>query len=77
VIVMCAPDLLGTAIEIGMAIAWGRPIWLVGQPDRDSVFFYLENVRRFKNELEVFDELLRLDPVMLERQPPAPIIIEP
>jgi nucleoside 2-deoxyribosyltransferase len=51
VIVMTGPNLLGTAIEIGMAIERDTPVWLVGEPERDSVFFYLDTFTRIDEEL--------------------------
>lgn len=57
VIVMCSPALLGTAIEMGAAIILGRRVWLVGEPERDSVFFYLPNFERIKDELTLFDRI--------------------
>lgn len=58
VIVMCNPALIGTLIEVGMAIAWGKRIWLCGDTDRDSVFFYLPNFEKFTSELDLFDHIV-------------------
>jgi nucleoside 2-deoxyribosyltransferase len=46
VIMVCGPNLCGTLIEFGMALAWGKPIWIVGTPERESVFFHRSNVLR-------------------------------
>jgi nucleoside 2-deoxyribosyltransferase len=34
----------GTLVEIGMALALHKEVWLVGKPPRDSVFYYLPQV---------------------------------
>jgi nucleoside 2-deoxyribosyltransferase len=54
IVVMCGPALLGTAIEIGIAIEREIPVVLVGETDRDSVFFYLPNVVRFESAWAVY-----------------------
>lgn len=46
----------GTLIEIGIALGTGREVWLVGQPVRDSVFYYLPEVQhKFLSEFELID----------------------
>lgn len=76
-IACCAPGWLGTAIEFGLALAWNKPIWLVGTPERESVFFELAHVTRYENDLMVYKALYEASPYALERQAPAPIILEP
>jgi nucleoside 2-deoxyribosyltransferase len=45
--------LVGTYIEIGMALAWNLDVWLLGDWPRDSVFFYLDNVSRMELNMDV------------------------
>ena len=52
------PNITGTLIEIGMAIALRKEIWLVGEPPRDSVFFYGDQIKRkMENELSLIELL--------------------
>lgn len=46
VVVVCGEGMVGTLIEVGMALAWNRAVWLFGELERDSVFFYLAGVKR-------------------------------
>lgn len=57
VIAMGSPGWWGTLIEIGIALACGHEVWLVGLIERNSVFWYLENVRRFASPYDVVEAL--------------------
>lgn len=46
VIVCGHPNLCGTLIEMGMALAWGKLVWTVGRFERESVFFHMPPVTR-------------------------------
>lgn len=48
-ILLCYPGMCGTLIEFGIAAEREIPIILVGTPERDSVFFELDNVVRCDN----------------------------
>lgn len=74
VIACCAPGWLGTAIEFGAACAWGRPIWLVGEPEKESVFFELTNVRRVEHDLLAYKMLYEYSERRIERDV-SPIVI--
>jgi hypothetical protein len=50
-----APDILGAAIEFGAA-AMDKRLY-VYRPERDSVFWYLPNVKQIKSLSEMFDDL--------------------
>lgn len=43
------PDLMGTYMEIGMALAMDVPVWLVGF-ERESVFWHLPHVTKIEDE---------------------------
>lgn len=43
-------DLCGTLIEIGMALAFNTTVFLLGDPERESVFFELPEVVRVPDE---------------------------
>lgn len=45
-IMQCGPGMCGTLIEVGMALALGKKVWIIGSPERESVFFHLDNVTR-------------------------------
>lgn|SRR5574342_236975 len=38
----------GSMVELGMAIAWGKKIYVFSKETRDCIFFYLDNVQCFK-----------------------------
>lgn len=65
VIVLCHPDMRGTWIEIGMALAWQIPVWLVGEPERDSVFFQIDEIITPMNIYEAVGKLGELSPINL------------
>lgn len=46
VIVLAYPRICGTLVEFGMALAWNKPVWLVGEPTQSTIFFAEENVIR-------------------------------
>lgn len=50
VVALGHPLVCGTLIEVGMACAFGTPVWLVGEWPRSSVFFFLESVTRIHND---------------------------
>lgn len=54
-IALCARGWLGTAIEIGIALQAGVPIVMVGNPERDCVFFYLPAVYGCKEVEDAID----------------------
>lgn len=39
------PRIMGTMAEFGIAAGLYKEIWLIGKPERDSVFFYLPQVK--------------------------------
>lgn len=43
-VMLCYPGLCGTLIEFGMAAARRIPIIVIGEPERNSVFFALDHV---------------------------------
>jgi nucleoside 2-deoxyribosyltransferase len=45
-VMLCYPGLCGTLIEFGMAVMRRIPIIVVGEPERNSVFFSLDHVIR-------------------------------
>jgi len=45
-VMLCGKGLCGTLIEFGMASILEMPIIVVGEPERDSVFFELPEVER-------------------------------
>jgi nucleoside 2-deoxyribosyltransferase len=48
----------GTLIEIGMALALYKDVWLVGKPKRDSVFYYLPQVKqKFSSVYDIIHHL--------------------
>lgn len=56
-IMLCSPGLCGTLIEFGIAAEREMPIVVVGTPERDSVFFELEDVSRCEDILDLEDHL--------------------
>jgi nucleoside 2-deoxyribosyltransferase len=60
VIAVCSPQLCGTLIEIGMALIKRKPVWLLGEPERETVFFELEEVVRLENERDLYTRLCDL-----------------
>lgn len=48
VVVVCSRGLNGTLIEMGMALAWKKPVWVINEPERESVFFYMDDVERVR-----------------------------
>lgn len=56
VVALGHPDVLGTIVEIGMALAEHKPVILVGE-FRDSVFWYFPEVTRVKGLDELEDAL--------------------
>lgn len=64
-IMLCYPGLCGTLIEFGVAAQREIPIIVVDTPERDSVFFELDNVIRCEDPLDLPRLLLHefsLDP---------------
>lgn len=57
IIAVASPGWWGTMIEIGIGLVCGRAIWLVGPVERNSVFFYLDNFRRFDRIEKLADAL--------------------
>jgi nucleoside 2-deoxyribosyltransferase len=53
--------LCGTLMECGMACAWGRPLWLIGEPERNTVFFALPNVSKFSTVPDAFSRLQAIE----------------
>jgi hypothetical protein len=54
------PDQFGTSVEFGLALAWGKRVWLVGEWEpRQSPFFYVPGIKYgwFSNVNEVKMEL--------------------
>lgn len=51
------PGLCGTLIEIGIAIACDIDVLVVGEPERNSVFFALDKVQRVRDEFTLVDLL--------------------
>jgi hypothetical protein len=43
-IMLCYPGLCGTLIECGMALGLNTPVLVIGDPERNSVFFALPQV---------------------------------
>ena len=43
-IMLAYPGLCGTLIECGMALGQGKPVICIGEPERNSVFFALDQV---------------------------------
>jgi hypothetical protein len=44
--VVCGPGLCGTLIEVGAALALGKRVHIIGEPERHSVFFHMPTVSR-------------------------------
>jgi len=40
---------VGSMTEFGMAIAWGRPVFVVCRDVRENIFFYLSDVFHYKS----------------------------
>lgn len=57
-IMVASPKLTGTLIETGAALAWGKPVWVLGEPERHSVFFHLPGVTKILSMQELNRELL-------------------
>jgi hypothetical protein len=55
-VLVWAPDLLGAAIETGSAIGTEKKIW-VYRPGRDSVFWYLPNVKIVWSKTELIESV--------------------
>lgn len=55
VIALCARGWLGTAIEMGIALQAGVPVVMVGNPERDCVFFYLSSIYGCKEVEDAID----------------------
>jgi hypothetical protein len=66
VCVMMNGGMCGSYIEIGAALAAGKNVWLVGKPERDSVFFYLPGVY-FILEEKLFDVIKGINPAVGQR----------
>jgi hypothetical protein len=49
VVAVCGPGWVGTLIEIGFALAHNTPVWLIGAPERESVFYHLVEVTRLQD----------------------------
>lgn len=47
VLLLNHPLAFGTMVEFGLALAWGKPIFLVGADIRNTVFFWVPGIRRF------------------------------
>lgn len=45
----------GKAVETGLALAWGKPIYMYG--DTSNVFHYLPMVKRFDNLMDIVREV--------------------
>lgn len=45
-VMLCYPGLCGTLIEFGMAASRRIPILVIGEPERNSIFFALDHVTR-------------------------------
>lgn len=62
-IMLCYPGLCGTLIECGMAIGLGIPVLVLGEPERNSVFFSLRDVTQADtdaiNDLGTLDALIK------------------
>jgi nucleoside 2-deoxyribosyltransferase len=41
VVIMNHAKAFGTMTEMGLALAWGKPVYVVGAPIRDNIFFHL------------------------------------
>lgn len=41
----------GKAVETGMALAWGCPIFMIGEPS--NIFHHLPNIRKVPNDLDI------------------------
>jgi hypothetical protein len=57
VLVLNHPNLHGGMLEVGLALAGGRDVLLVGRPLRDSIFFYLPEVRCFDTAEQAVEAL--------------------
>lgn len=59
IIACMSKGVCGTLIEIGMALVYDPPegIILVGEPERDSIFFALPNIHRVEDESQIVDLL--------------------
>lgn len=60
VIALAHPDVCGTLMEIGMALAFSTPVWLVGQFPRESVFFHMEQVTRVNDDNDLYRRVTAL-----------------
>lgn len=49
-IMLCSGGLCGTLIEAGMALGLGTPVLVIGEPERNSVFFALDEVTMTDDE---------------------------
>lgn len=56
VVLVWAPDLLGAAIEVGIALGEEKPVY-VYRSGRDSVFWYLPGCKQVNSQVELLDAI--------------------
>lgn len=52
VVMIAHPRLCGTLIEVGMAIAWDIPVFILGELERNSVFFSLPRIEQIPEAID-------------------------
>lgn len=59
-IMVASPKLCGTLIEFGAAAVLDKLVWILGHPERHSVFFHLPHVVKLASMAQLNHELLKL-----------------
>ncbi len=59
-VMLCYPGLCGTLIEVGAALVLGTPVIILGEPERNSVFFAMQHVHRIEEGALIVPEIERI-----------------
>lgn len=59
-ILLVTDDMCGAYMEVGMALAMGRPVFVVGEIKRWSIFYHLPQILFFKNEWDCIQHLRKM-----------------